>query len=355
MLKLKNISIYFPTFSLRNINLDIKTGDYFVILGNSGSGKTVLLETIAGLIKPYSGEIILHNKNITNEKIQHRKIGIVFQDYALFPHLSVFDNIAFSLKQKKIDKNVLKSIVFQLAEELEIIDLLNRKPISLSGGEKQRVALARTLAMKPDILLLDEPLSALDAKLRSEARLLLRKLNRKGQTIIHVTHNFDEAMMLANKIAVMNNGVIEQTGAPFELFENPKSAFIAKLSGIKNYFPAEILSYDSNSNNTHILINGKLKIELQFNKPIQKRKGAIIVDSYKIILSSQKHNDSKNQFQGTVVDVINYYNEIEVYLNIGIPIIVNLSKNATHTYFPKIGDNVFIHFENDAIRYVEEH
>lgn len=353
MLKLKDISIFFSTFALRNINLEIESGDYFIILGNSGAGKTVLLETIAGLIKPHSGNIFLREKNITNEKIQDRKIGIVFQDYALFPHFSVFENIAFSLKQKKVDKNELRYIVFQLAKELEIVHLLKRKPTSLSGGEKQRVAIARTLAMKPDVLLLDEPLSALDTKLRSEARSLLRKLNQKGQTIIHVTHNFDEAMMLANKIAVINNGVIEQIGTPIEIFENPKSDFIAKLYGIKNYFLAEIISHNINSNTTNILIDGKIKIEKQLTNNIKTNKGAIIIDSHEIILTSQKQNNSKNQFYGTVVDIINYFNEIEVLVNIEIPIVVNISKKLTSTYIPKIGDKVFVNIPNSAIKYLE--
>ncbi len=351
MLKIKDISIYFPSFSLRNINLEVEAGDYFVLLGSSGSGKTVLLETIAGMISPHSGEIFLRDKNITHEKIQHRKIGIVFQDYALFPHLSVFENIAFPLKQENIHKKELETIVHQLAKELEISHLLQRKPHGLSGGEMQRVALARTLAMKPDVLLLDEPLSALDAKLRRETRMLLRNLNRKGQTIVHVTHDYEEAVVLANKVAVISNGTIEQTGSPLEVFQNPKSAFVASLAGIKNYFQAEIISCNEEKQTVIARIEDKMEVEIT---ALQKTgKGMLIIDSNEITLSPEKQADAINQFQGTIKDIINHLHGMEILVDIGVPVVVNLSAEALQKPPAKIGENVWIGLKMEAIKYIE--
>ncbi|RLD63190.1 MAG: ABC transporter ATP-binding protein, partial [Bacteroidetes bacterium] len=202
MLKVKNISKKLDDFNIKDISFSVNKGDYFIILGVSGAGKSVILEMIAGLMQPNSGTIYLNNKNITNEKIQKRKLGLVFQDYAVFPHLSVKENISYPLKNRGLEKKEIQNRLNQLAEEMSISHLLNRKPTTLSGGELQRVALARTLALNPECLLLDEPLSSLDIQLKNDLRGLLRKINKKGQTIIHVTHDYEEAIFLANKVAV---------------------------------------------------------------------------------------------------------------------------------------------------------
>ena len=188
MLELKNIHKSFDDFRIIDINLEVKNGDYYVVLGKSGAGKTILLETIAGLLIPDKGTVWLDGENITNQSMQHRRVGLVFQDYAIFPHKTVYQNIAYPLKRKK-NKKGLRDMVFELAEKTGVENLIHRYPSTLSGGEIQRTVLARTLALEPEILLLDEPLASLDIQYRRELQSLLRKLNADGQTIVHVTHD----------------------------------------------------------------------------------------------------------------------------------------------------------------------
>ncbi|RLD74931.1 MAG: ABC transporter, partial [Bacteroidetes bacterium] len=254
MLELRNISKKYKDFNLNNVCITIEDGKYFVLLGKSGSGKSLLLQIIAGLIHPDKGEVIVNGKYITNTKIQNRHIGLVFQDYAIFPHLSIYDNIAFPLKFKRLNKKQISQKVNKLAEKTGVVALLHRKPNTLSGGELQRVALARTLASEPKYLLLDEPLSSLDIQLRSELQSLLRNINKDGITIIHVTHNFEEAISLADKVGIINNGSIIQVGSPKEIFHNPKSKFVANFTGIKNFYNAIIISKNA------VLLENKIKV-----------------------------------------------------------------------------------------------
>src|ERR1035437_3071590 len=194
MLRLIDINRKLGSFALSEINLKVTDGEYYVLLGRSGSGKTQLLELIAGLEHPDSGGIFLDNIEITRQRIQDRKIGIVFQDYAIFPHMTVFGNIAYPLRARKEDKKNIDEKVRKAAEAMNITHILMRGTEKLSGGELQRVALARTLITSPRLLLLDEPLSSLDTSLKDDLKRLLRNLNKAGQTIIHVTHDYGDAI-----------------------------------------------------------------------------------------------------------------------------------------------------------------
>lgn len=353
MLELKNIAVHFGQFELKDINLVVEKHDYFVLLGSSGSGKTVLMEIIAGLTTPLRGETWLNGKNITNKKTQDRKIGLVFQDYAIFPHFSVYENIAFPLHQNKTKKDEIDIVVRKLATDLDITNLLFRKPAKLSGGEKQRVALARTLAMKPDVLLLDEPLSSLDAKLRSETRMMLRKLNQKGQTIVHVTHDYEEALVLANKVAIINNGIIEQTGHPIEVFSNPKSSFVASLTGIKNYFQAEIISKSKEHKTTQAIIEGK--IQLSINSLIEEKKGIITIGSHEIILSEKKPESSMmNCFNGIVKDIFSTRYGTEVLTDIGIPLYVLITDESLTNLQIEAGKPIWVSFKASALKFISD-
>ena len=236
MLKLKNISKKLGSFNLSDINLEIEPGTYYVLLGRSGSGKTQLLELIAGLNNPDHGEIWLNGEDITHEKIQRRKVGLVFQDYAIFPNMSVFDNIAYSISSGRYDKAFVEDSVKKVAAELNIMHLLRRNTHHLSGGEMQRVAIARTLITSPLLLLLDEPMASIDASLKDDIKRLLRRLNRQGLTIIHVTHDYREALSLASKVGVIHNGKIIQEGSTYEVFRKPVNRFVARYSGIRNFF-----------------------------------------------------------------------------------------------------------------------
>ncbi len=217
---------------LRNINLEVKKGEFFVVLGPSGCGKTTLLKIIAGLLKPDNGKIILDEKDITNLEAGKRDIAMVFQNYALYPHMKVKDNILFPLKIKKIKMEEGVKRLRWVSEFLKIEDILEKKPGELSGGQQQRVALARALVRNPKIFLMDEPLSNLDAKLRTEMRSELKNLQRSlNITTIYVTHDQIEAMTLADRICILNKGETMQIGTPEEIYEKPENLFVASFIG----------------------------------------------------------------------------------------------------------------------------
>lgn len=240
MLKLENVSKDWKEFKLRDISFEVKRKEYFVVLGRSGAGKTLLLEVIAGIHKPDSGKIYLDCEDITEKPPEKRNIAYMPQNYALFPHLSVYDNIAYGLKVRRVGKGETKRIVHELAEVLDISHLLHRKPKTLSGGEQQRVALARALAVKPKLLLLDEPFSNLDVTTRLKIIEEMKKWHEEfGFTAIHVTHSFDEALALGDRVGVMVKGRIEQIGRCDEIFSKPKSVEIAEFLGynvLKGFF-----------------------------------------------------------------------------------------------------------------------
>jgi molybdate/tungstate transport system ATP-binding protein len=232
MLKLENVSKDWKEFKLRGISFEVKRNEYFVVLGHSGAGKTLLLEVIAGIHKPDSGKIYLDGEDITEKPPEKRNIAYMPQNYALFPHLSVYDNIAYGLKVRGVDKAEIRRVVYELADVLGISHLLHRKPKTLSGGEQQRVALARALAVKPKLLLLDEPFSNLDVATRLKLVEEMKKWHKElGFTAIHVTHSFDEAMALGDRVGIMVKGKVEQVGSCVEVFSKPKSVEIAEFLG----------------------------------------------------------------------------------------------------------------------------
>ncbi|MBI4814337.1 MAG: ATP-binding cassette domain-containing protein, partial [Methanobacterium sp.] len=212
-LKVRNLSVDLGQFQLDNVNLDLEKNDYLVIIGPTGSGKSVLLETIAGFFSPDEGEIFLEGKEITSLNPEDRGISIVYQDYVLFPHMDVFDNIAYGLKKKTKDNKLIKSVVSEIAELLKIDHLLHRNPETLSGGEKQRAAIARSLVVKPNILLMDEPFAALDVNTHSYLTSLIKNvITKQHTTCIHVSHNFNDVYNLVEHVAVMKEGKILQQG-----------------------------------------------------------------------------------------------------------------------------------------------
>lgn len=238
MLSVTDLNSRFGEFSLDGISFDVAEGEYFVLLGRSGSGKTKLLEVLAGLEYPDSGHIVIDGIDKTRSRPQERNIGLVFQDFAVFPHMTTFDNIAFPLRIRHVPENEIRERVAAMAGRMNIVNILNRRTVNLSGGELQRTALARTLVVSPKLLLLDEPLASIDASLKDDIARLLRSLNRAGQTIIHVTHDFSEAIGMASRVGVIHNGRLIQTGTPSEVFDHPVNRFVARYTGIRNFFGA---------------------------------------------------------------------------------------------------------------------
>ena len=217
---------------LRDVSLDIAAGEFVVFVGPSGCGKSTLLRLIAGLDSICAGDLLIDGRRVNDLEPRERGVGMVFQSYALYPHMSVYDNISFGLKLAKTDKTSLRERVLKTAQILQLDKLLQRKPKELSGGQRQRVAMGRAMAREPDILLFDEPLSNLDASLRVQMRNEIARLHaRLGSTMIYVTHDQVEAMTLADKIVVLNGGRVEQVGSPRELYERPASRFVAGFLG----------------------------------------------------------------------------------------------------------------------------
>lgn len=224
---------------LKGISLEVKQGEFFTLLGPSGCGKTTLLRLVGGFEVPDAGRIVLSGRDLTGLPAHKRPVNTVFQNYALFPHLTVYENVAFGLRSRRFPEAVIRNKVDYALGLLHLESLLHRYPHQLSGGQKQRVALARALVNEPEVLLLDEPMSALDAKLRAEVQVELRNLQRRlGATFILVTHDQEEAMAVSDRIGVMEGGVLLQLGTPEEVYERPRTRFVAEFLGVANLIPA---------------------------------------------------------------------------------------------------------------------
>ena len=243
-LRLRSLTKEFANFTaVKSLDLDVPSGSFFALLGPSGCGKTTTLRMVAGLETPTSGSIELSGKDITWEKPYRRPVNTVFQNYALFPHLDIYENVAFGLRRRKtqdVDKTVR-----EMLELVELESQTRKRPAQLSGGQQQRVALARALINSPEVLLLDEPLGALDLKLRRSMQIEIKRIQTEvGLTFVHVTHDQEEAMTMADTIAVMNGGVIEQMGAPAELYDNPQTTFVANFLGQSNLIEGVVKGRD---------------------------------------------------------------------------------------------------------------
>ena len=247
---------------INNFNIDIEDGEFIVLVGPSGCGKSTLLRMVSGLESIDQGEIFLDSKLINNLIPSKREIAMVFQSYALYPHMNVFENMSFGLKMEKIPKNEINQKVNHAANTLQIEDLLERKPKQLSGGQRQRVAIGRAITRSPKVFLFDEPLSNLDAALRSEMRVEISKLHKKlSSNIIYVTHDQIEAMTLADRIVVLNKGNIEQFGTPNEIYSNPNNIFVAEFIGSPKMNIIKINKEQITNSNTLDIFDNKITFE----------------------------------------------------------------------------------------------
>jgi spermidine/putrescine transport system ATP-binding protein len=226
---------YGPVMAVDRIDVEIADGEFFSLIGPSGCGKTTTLRMIAGLVEPTEGRIEVHGRDITSLRPHKRPVNTVFQQYALFPHMTVFENVAFGLRERRLPREEIRS---RVGEMLELVDLSGRdraKPAQLSGGQQQRVALARSLVLRPEVLLLDEPLGALDLKLRKQLQLQLKRIQHEvGITFVYVTHDQEEAFSMSDRVAIMRGGLIEQLGTPREVYQRPGTEFVADFVGASN-------------------------------------------------------------------------------------------------------------------------
>ncbi len=320
MIRIESLRIELSGFTLQDIDLFIRDGEFFVLLGPTGAGKTLVLEAIAGVISVTSGRISIKGRDITGLQPEHRGIGIVYQDYALFPHLSVMQNINYGLRYHKVEPGASEKWVKSLMEQLGLVRLAQRSIKYLSGGEKQRVSLARALAVNPSVLLLDEPLSALDPNFREDIREVLKKLHQEvATTFLMVTHDFAEALFLGERTAVLNHGKIEQVGRISEVFRYPATPFVAEFVGMKNVFPAIF-------KDTKALVEN---VGLDLEVPAGIHKGQLAIRPEDIMIRKEKFSgNGMNVFQGKVLDVINRGPYHDVSVRIGDVIFsVMLSKN----------------------------
>ncbi len=283
-----------------HLDLTIPSGELFALLGPSGCGKTTTLRMVAGLEQPDAGEILLSGTDITQLRSFRRPVNTVFQSYALFPHLTVFENVAFGLRERR--KKDIKEKVSRILETVEMASMAHRKPAQLSGGQQQRVALARAIVNEPQVLLLDEPLGALDMKLRRQMQYQLKQIqNELGLTFLHVTHDQEEAMTMADKIAVMNKGKIEQMGAPEDLYESPRTAFVANFLGSSNLLDAHVRGAE-----------GDFVVADVVGQSVRIRKDRVHTSNpevfvgvrpEKIHLSEESvHDSAENQISGVILD-----------------------------------------------------
>jgi len=350
-LELKHVTKKLGSFRLNDINLEITDGGYFVLLGHSGAGKSLILETVAGLIRPDEGEIWLNDQNITHEKIQHRRIGLVFQDLAIFPHMSVFDNIAFPLQSRGASRAEINKEVQHQAGLTGIFGLLNRKPDTLSGGELQRVALARTLSMRPHCLLLDEPLSSLDIQVQDDLRKLLRSINQMGTTVLHVTHHFEEAVSLATHVAVLDKGNMLQQGTPDEVFHHPKSKFVADFTGVKNFYKAKVTGRPAEGL-ARISID-QTQVSLVILEIPGVTDGFVLIRSTDIILSENETGLSTvNNLESTVMEIIPSGYGFEVLLDAGMPLYVQITSASQEKLSLMPGKKIWACFKAPSVRLI---
>ncbi len=349
-LELVDIEKSFNTFkAVNNVNLKIKKGEFVSFLGPSGCGKTTTLRIIAGFIKPDSGTVYLNEKNITNMDTRQRSIGMVFQSYALFPTMTVFDNISFGLKVRKQPEKKIKDKVNQLLELGKLEGFEKRYPSQLSGGQQQRIALLRALAIEPDILLLDEPLSNLDAKLRVDIRKEIKATQSLlNITTIYVTHDQEEALSLSDQIAVMDSGIIQQFGKPYEIYTNPINKFVNDFIGRTNFISC------------YISENRKIKFEnYTFNLDIPNN-----IIKKNILLSFRPQHikiNEKNVYEEDILFNVKFSFEtflgnvyqLEAVSNEGEKIFFEIQAEERAKYNIKIGDNITISVPKNKIHIFE--
>ncbi|KQC05797.1 MAG: ABC transporter [Methanoculleus sp. SDB] len=345
MLRIENVSKDLGEFRLKNVSLDVKNGEYMVIIGPTGAGKTILLETVAGVYPPDSGNVLLLGNDITHQPPKDRNITMVYQDYMLFPHLTVGENIAFGLNNRKVPKDEKEKRVSDVAELFGIDHLLHRYPETLSGGEQQRAAISRAIILNPAVLLLDEPLSALDGQTREKLRKELKRLHTIfGTTIIHITHNFEEVFSLADRVAVMNKGEIVQIGEPDDIFRRPESEFIAQFVGVENLFRGVCRKEGGEA---YIDVNGQRIVSSTCMN------GESVYASIRpedIFVSRETLDASaRNSFQGTIVEIVDNGMFIRLTVDAGIPFVVVVTRQGYEAMSLTMGESVYLTFKAGSV------
>ncbi len=340
MVSVENISKSLGEFFLKNVSLEVADSEYFMILGPTGAGKTILLETIAGIYPPDKGSVYLNGRDVTMLPPRKRNIGMVYQDYMLFPHLNVEQNIRYGMRSRKFSEREVSQKVDELADLLGVTHLLQRHPGTLSGGEKQRISIARALIMEPEVLLLDEPLSALDSETRMKLREELRRVHALTRTtMIHVTHSFDEAFLLGSQMAIMNQGEIVQIGEPGDVFRKPGCRFVAEFLGVRNIFRGEAVIDNDMS---FISIDG-LKVASAAAREGQVY--ASIRPEDLLVSIKPIESSARNSFQGEIKEITDTGTVIRITVDVGVPFVAAITRRSLLDMGLKRGMKVFLTFK----------
>ena len=332
--------------ALHGVSLNIEKGEFFTLLGPSGCGKTTLLRMIAGFNSIEGGDFYFGENRINDVPAHKRDIGMVFQNYAIFPHLTVEENVAYGLKARKVDKKEIDRRVKEALELVQIAPLATRKPSELSGGQQQRVALARAFVIEPSVLLMDEPLSNLDAKLRVQIRSIIKKLQRRlGITTIYVTHDQEEALAISDRIAVMNQGRVMQVGTPSEIYAKPENPFVAGFIGVSNFLNCDVTKCEGGM--AKVSIKGELDIDVPVRKNYTGK--AQLSARPEQLFFSETGMPGKVMFSTFLGDFIEY----EVELFDGQTLIINeYTKDTAKVH--EVGEKVFISFDATRISLYNE-
>ena len=332
--------------ALHGVSLNIEKGEFFTLLGPSGCGKTTLLRMIAGFNSIEGGDFYFGENRINDVPAHKRDIGMVFQNYAIFPHLTVEENVAYGLKARKVDKKEIDRRVKEALELVQIAPLATRKPSELSGGQQQRVALARAFVIEPSVLLMDEPLSNLDAKLRVQMRSIIKKLQRRlGITTIYVTHDQEEALAISDRIAVMNQGRVMQVGTPSEIYAKPENPFVAGFIGVSNFLNCDVTKCEGGV--AKVSIKGELDIDVPVRKNYTGK--AQLSARPEQLFFSETGMPGKVMFSTFLGDFIEY----EVELFDGQTLIINeYTKDTAKVH--EVGEKVFISFDATRISLYDE-
>jgi spermidine/putrescine ABC transporter ATP-binding subunit len=333
---------YGTVAALDDVSLTFADGEFFGMLGPSGSGKTTLLRSIAGFIELDAGEVRVDGEDIARVPVHKRDIGMVFQNYALFPHMTVFDNVAFGLSVRKLPEAEIKQRVESILDLVRLNAMHARKPKQLSGGQQQRVALARALVTRPKVLLLDEPLGALDKHLREEMQVELRRIQREvGITTIFVTHDQEEAMTLSDRIAILNQGKIVQVGAPLEVYERPLNRFAAGFLGVANFLEGRVASVTGNEARVDLALGGQALAPaggLRAGEP-----ALIAVRPEKIAVSAGDGGSGPNRLGGAVTSAIFSGSSTTYRVAVGEQTLAVFQQNSAASRFEP-GDRVTLHW-----------
>jgi putative spermidine/putrescine transport system ATP-binding protein len=338
-LSLSNISKVFGSIpAVENFNLEVEKGEFVSFLGPSGCGKTTTLRMIAGFELPTTGTITLDGEDITHKSPNQRNVGMVFQSYALFPNLTIGQNIGFGLQVRKVPEGEIKKKVDEMLSLVHLENHVHKYPYQLSGGQQQRIALTRALAINPRVLLLDEPLSALDAKIRVELRLEIRRIQQTmGITTIYVTHDQEEALLISDRVVVMSQGLMEQVGTPANIYNFPSSEFVAQFVGQLNMIPVTQVDLKENS---CLLAGQKIKFE---HSPDRK-----ISDSPKLAIRPEElqigTGDGRNALKGRVESVLFLGAIVRLHVDVGgVSLSADFFNERTRT-LPRVGDDVIVSF-----------